>query len=27
MVVITHDDKVAAAAERILKMEDGRIVQ
>jgi len=27
MVIITHDDKVAAAAERILRMEDGRIVQ
>jgi putative ABC transport system ATP-binding protein len=27
MVVITHDAKVAAATERILKMEDGRIVQ
>ncbi len=27
MVIITHDDKVAAAAERILHMEDGRIVQ
>jgi predicted ABC-type transport system involved in lysophospholipase L1 biosynthesis ATPase subunit len=27
LMIITHDDKVAAAAERILKMEDGRIVQ
>jgi putative ABC transport system ATP-binding protein len=27
MVIITHDDKVATAAERILKMEDGRIIQ
>ncbi len=27
MVIITHDDKVAAAAERVLHMADGRIVQ
>jgi ABC-type lipoprotein export system ATPase subunit len=27
MVVITHDDKVAAAAERILHMKDGRIIE
>ena len=27
MVIITHDDKVAAAAERILRMADGRIVE
>jgi putative ABC transport system ATP-binding protein len=27
MVIITHDDKVAAAAERILRMDDGRIIQ
>jgi len=27
MVVITHDDKVAAAAERILHMQDGRIIE
>jgi ABC-type lipoprotein export system ATPase subunit len=26
MVVITHDDKVASAAERILRMQDGRII-
>jgi len=26
MVIITHDDKVAAAAERILRMQDGRII-
>jgi putative ABC transport system ATP-binding protein len=27
MVIITHDDKVAAAAERVLRMADGRMVQ
>ena len=27
MVIITHDDKVAVVAERILRMDDGRIVQ
>jgi ABC-type lipoprotein export system ATPase subunit len=27
MIIITHDDKVAAAAERVLRMADGRIVQ
>ena len=27
MIVVTHDEKVAAMADRIIRIEDGRIVE